>query len=554
MKPISPLNKIWTTTYTNKLQPCFLFACTFVFYFYQKQVLEIGERLTERTFSSSNKHKNKTALILMFVAACVVGVVTIWHHEMWRDESQAFLLVRDSKNLADLWQNVRYEGHPFLWHFILFIAYHLCSSIYTIQVVHLLIGLLVIALVIFFSPFSLIEKSLLAFSYFLSYEYLVISRNYAVGILMLFLAIYVFQKAKSCNSIALIAVILGLCINSNIYALMIGCWLFVYCAYRCARLHRWIAFKKPLIYSVLIFAFFIGVALLQLIAPPDRTPKLSIANDINLKKAEKLSTEISTALFYMPDPLSKQAYWGSSFFKSPLFDGSFLHSLLPALPQLLAFAMIILLIVGLRRAPSLLLFFASTFISLLIFMCFIFDRGLLRHNGAFFVLVISVVWLYRSFNRPKNSVDICFDNLFKAMLVFQFLAAVIVHVDEIKYPFSGAKDAASFLVRSHRNDSDIILHPDFEGMALLHYAGISNVYYATIKGRGSFIRFNDKRKPVSYEDIYRMALKEHIGTMIFNGPKDDSVIAKMGYRLEYKPQVQSTVGDEDFYIYARVGR
>jgi hypothetical protein len=150
------------------------------------------------TKAVSNR-KNSHAFFL-FIIAAAVGVVSMYYHEMWRDESQAFLIVRDSKNLAELWQNVRYEGHPILWHFVLYISYHIFPSIYTIQVVHLIIALSVVALIAWYSPFTLLEKFLLIFSYFFSFEYLVISRNYAIGIMLLLAAVILFLRRKSAPS------------------------------------------------------------------------------------------------------------------------------------------------------------------------------------------------------------------------------------------------------------------------------------------------------------------------------------------------------------------
>ena len=40
-------------------------------------------------------------------------------HAMWRYEMQAWLLARDSQTLGDLFFNLRYEGHPALWHLLL---------------------------------------------------------------------------------------------------------------------------------------------------------------------------------------------------------------------------------------------------------------------------------------------------------------------------------------------------------------------------------------------------------------------------------------------------
>ena len=38
----------------------------------------------------------------------------LFHHEMWCDEIQAWLLARDSANVFELFRNLKYEGHPSL--------------------------------------------------------------------------------------------------------------------------------------------------------------------------------------------------------------------------------------------------------------------------------------------------------------------------------------------------------------------------------------------------------------------------------------------------------
>lgn len=475
---------------------------------------------------------------------------------MWRDESQAFLLARDSKDLSELWQNVRYEGHPILWHSILFIAYHLVPSIYTIQVVHLLIGLSVAALIIFYSPFSFFEKFLLCFSYFLSFEYLAISRNYSIGIFLLFLSVCLFNKSKSKSSIVQTAIIVGLAANSNIYATIISCFLFVYFFASTFPLNKTSSYKSKLFYiSGIVFVIFLTIALLQLVAPADRRPKLTVAANVNFKRMGKILKEVSNALFYLPAPLKDNKYWGTSIFESNYFKSSFLNKLVFFLPQLLTICMIVLaLYTWYKHSRAVFWFFTSSFVALLLFMYFIFDRGLLRHTGAFFVLLLLSLWLYNASSKSERKPTTYFNYLFSILLLTQFAASVIVHVYEIKYPFSGAKEAAAFLLKTGRNNNKIVLHPDFEGMALLHYAGINEIYYPTINGYGSFIKFNDKRKPRSNRDIYKIALRDEIETMVFNGRKSDSAINAIGYELIYSPTIHSTVPDEDFWIYGKKHR
>lgn len=49
----------------------------------------------------------------------LVGLFAAFHHEMWRDEIQAWLLARDSTGVFDLLRHMKYEGHPALWHLLL---------------------------------------------------------------------------------------------------------------------------------------------------------------------------------------------------------------------------------------------------------------------------------------------------------------------------------------------------------------------------------------------------------------------------------------------------
>ena len=62
------------------------------------------------------------------------------HHEMWRDELQAWLLARDSAGPADLFANLKYEGHPALWHLLLMPLTRLTASPVAMQALHLVIA------------------------------------------------------------------------------------------------------------------------------------------------------------------------------------------------------------------------------------------------------------------------------------------------------------------------------------------------------------------------------------------------------------------------------
>ncbi|MEO1744225.1 MAG: hypothetical protein AAFR99_20760, partial [Cyanobacteria bacterium J06629_9] len=41
----------------------------------------------------------------------IAGLIGLWHHAMWRDELNTWLIVRDSSSLAEILGYVNYQGH-----------------------------------------------------------------------------------------------------------------------------------------------------------------------------------------------------------------------------------------------------------------------------------------------------------------------------------------------------------------------------------------------------------------------------------------------------------
>ena len=77
--------------------------------------------------------------ILTLIFTGGIAAVTA-HHEMWRDEIQAWLLARDSLSPLELLHNIRYEGHPGLWHLILWPIAQCTGNPIGMQVAHVLIA------------------------------------------------------------------------------------------------------------------------------------------------------------------------------------------------------------------------------------------------------------------------------------------------------------------------------------------------------------------------------------------------------------------------------
>jgi hypothetical protein len=133
-------------------------------------------------------HQLVAAILILYATAMGIAV---WHHEPWVDEAQAWLLARDAGPVSLITKLLAYEGHPGLWHFLLMLPARLLPY----RALNLLSGALAGAaayLLVRRSPFPIIAKVLLPFTFFLFFQYGVVARNYALlpGILFLLAAAY----------------------------------------------------------------------------------------------------------------------------------------------------------------------------------------------------------------------------------------------------------------------------------------------------------------------------------------------------------------------------
>ena len=118
---------------------------------------------------------------LLFVLLAVYNAIRLFRHAMWRDELQAFMVAAASNTPLDLFAKLKYEGHPGLWHLLLWVVTRFTTDPVAMQVLHLVIALGVWVLVWRLSPFRPVGKLLLLLSYYLFWEYFVVSRGYALG-------------------------------------------------------------------------------------------------------------------------------------------------------------------------------------------------------------------------------------------------------------------------------------------------------------------------------------------------------------------------------------
>jgi len=122
-----------------------------------------------------------------FLLAPLVGL-QLWlilAHSPWRDELQAYLLVRDSAGLGGLFANLHYEGHPSVWYLLLGVFEAVIRSPLALKAAQIVIAFSVTVLVWLRAPFPPWVKLLILAGYYPLFEYGVTARSYGLGELLL---------------------------------------------------------------------------------------------------------------------------------------------------------------------------------------------------------------------------------------------------------------------------------------------------------------------------------------------------------------------------------
>jgi len=361
------------------------------------------------------------------VLAAWTGVAgfTLHYHEKWADEAQAWLLARDL-DLYTLWfKELRYEGSPGLWHTILWVAQHVFHAPYAaIGVIGMVCAMAGVALMLFTAPFPRPLRWLLAFTYFMVYQYAVIARPYTLLPFLAFAAAILFKDLKHPERMTIVLILLAnLSFHGTILA---GCLGF---AYLVDAVKSWSTLGDRLQgrYVLCVGAMALTFLVLFVILKP--TPDVE---DIVVRNvAARLQ---GPGRLQQPSMATKlRAVVSGAFFDEPVTSSIFL---------LLAGAWCFV-----RRR---LLTFALPVVLMITLYAIV--HGYPHHHGTVFVAAITGLWIAWPTVEEQHGFTIRERRAAQgivALLVCLFClniwdsAVAIRH--EMLYPYSGAGDAARYL-------------------------------------------------------------------------------------------------------------
>jgi hypothetical protein len=428
----------------------------------------------------------------------VVVLAKTLNHAMWRDELQAWLIATHSNSITDIFHNTRYEGHPSLWFQILYGLSRFTTSPVAMQVLHVVIATFVILIVAMYAPFTRVQKVLFSLGYFPFFEYATVSRSYSLGVLLLFAACALYPRHR----ITGIAAAMFLLCQASAYAGVLAI------AFACAMLFesvvvRWLCHGSgrdaavphtmPLRASVAI-AIMVGCGLVlsasQMLPPRDSGNAPSSVHSKRVSRIEQVVSDVVSGYVPMRVP--------DSVMPLKLNEDRVRHAKF-------ALAIPILALAGwmLFSRPTAFIFLIAGTIGQLLFKAGVHVGGF-RHHGHFLILFFAAYWLwfYAPGWTPKPSaasasrslMDRYRVSLFTLLLLANAVIGVTASALDVVKPFSAGRETAAFIERTYGKDVLIVADKDLFTSAVVGYLG-RPVYYACRDDFGSFIIWNNKRRP-----------------------------------------------------------
>ena len=427
----------------------------------------------------------------------LLGVNT-WNHVPWSDELHAWGLTLGSPGFVDLFRNLHYDGHPGLWHSLLWIASAVSPSPVAMQITHFLLAAATIAVITAWAPFRPIEKALLLANYFLIHEYTVLARNYGIGLLLAL----IYARLRTARAVRpmLVGLILGAMGNANVYAFVLSGLLALEYAWTGLIATRRLAeagFARVAAGAVLYAA-------LMLLAVATVWPQPDGAHFAQQPTAAEMRDPIRFGLQFLralvPPFLPVDFSFPESFaFPSNIYDNG------KRVWVCLALAPLILGALGwiFRGRPSALAVILATALVATGFSFVVYPAAI-RHLGIVFIAFVTMLWVTRAEGVASSAARAPV----LALLLLGAIGGGVALAGQWMRPFAINDQVVRWLRANDLGDAALVGYPDIrtEAIAIL----LGRPYYALdCQCEARFARFDNRR-----DDFTEAMIPDRLATAV----------------------------------------
>ncbi|MEM7068814.1 MAG: hypothetical protein AAF478_08005 [Pseudomonadota bacterium] len=424
------------------------------------------------------RYKNATAIICVFLFA-IIGFVTIQEHPMWLDEVQAWLIAYTSQSFSEVYEKLGQEGHPYLWHLILYGLTRVSEDPEDMQILHWAIG---VGAMIFFwwrCPFAIHQKVLFTFGFFPIYEYLIKSRNYLPSMFLLFVVCALLPNRHR-NYIPL-AVALGFLATVHAFSIFISCTIALILGVEYIRA-VWLeksdlisASKFNVSISIVIFLGLLGSALFP----------------IYISATTALTTPLETEeTVYNFEVVLKIA---GEFLHGIVFISPHSGRLIDQVAGSVALLGIVAATAYYARNSRVAIQYCLIATSVLTIFAIATNLPIrIRHAGFLFLILISTIWISQTAGSSASRLKHLADNysrkfsvVFSLILIVHMVAGCLFIKQTHNWRFSAGKDTVKFL-RDHKLQDRILIGYMVLGMPAISAYLSKPIYYPELGRMGTY--------------------------------------------------------------------
>ena len=206
--------------------------------------------------------ENKFFLQLSFILFCLIEVLIIKEHVLWRDDARPMLISKYSSSIVDLYNEVRYESATALYYIILWLINKITPlNIFIVKLLFLLTNISIIYTILYLLKIPNIYKFLILLQE-PTIGYLKYIRPYSFGILLILLFSRTYSQNKDKNLFVYILLFLMCLVSFHTFIAATGLYIFIV-------FERLNEKTKPTNMKDLIFYFGAILAIVQCIQPTD---------------------------------------------------------------------------------------------------------------------------------------------------------------------------------------------------------------------------------------------------------------------------------------------
>jgi hypothetical protein len=485
----------------------------------------------------------------LWLFAILLALMTS-RHAMFGDEAQAWLIARDSGNLLELAQHLRYEGHPALWYLLLYLPAHLSASLVWMQAVNYVLALAMAWMVLTERRLSLAMRIMAVFGVFVFFHMGLMARNYMLAAVLLVGASRCLLADRPRHWLAM--VLLALAVNAHVFAIPVAAGIFVWFYWLDPEPSLRVAAGRLREWRFWISAALLGVALLVCYftvrpAPDGATPEYNFPG--------------ASWLDYLVIGTGRLWSYFVPFIPQMLAE-PLREKLIPELhPSMVAAVLSValwLLIVSSLATPRSRWFFVSTSLAWLATVWATVHAPSPHHISILFVVLLIALMLNVPEKGERPWLPFRYaQSVLVVLLAMQMAMSIEYSVLAWFHPFSGAEATAEWLERAGLTERPLVVEPDYAASVVLARTGVRSAYFPTCRCQGPFVVFRqgrDDTRQVTEEEIE--AIKRESGmtpVVLSHWPLSVDSLQQMGLRPLYRSPHGFFWPYEDMYVYGDNG-